>query len=51
MFNQISFADKLLVEELLEKENESNGERTSHIGWYRKFISHLTLILENSELK
>ena len=47
MFNQISFADKLIVEDMLETENESNGKETSQVGSYAKLISHLKLILRN----
>ena len=45
MFNQISFADKLIVEDMLENEDKSKGEGTSEIGSYAKFISQLKLIL------
>ena len=45
MFSQISFADKLIVQDLLETESKSNGEGTSQVGSYAKFISHLELIL------
>ena len=47
MFNQISFADKLIVQDLLETENKSNGGGTSQVGSYAKFIFNLNLILGN----
>ena len=38
MFIQISFGDKLIVDDMLEEENKCNGEGTSRVGSYAKFI-------------
>ena len=40
-FNQITFADKLIVDEMLDIQEKSNGKGTSQTGSYAKFISHL----------
>ena len=38
MFIQISFGDKLIVDDMLEEENKCNGKGTSGVGSYAKLI-------------
>ena len=46
-FNQISLADQLIVDDMLEMQEKSNGEGTPQTGSYAKFISHLKSVLGN----
>ena len=46
-FNKITFADQLIVDEMLEIQKKSDREGTSQTGSYAKFISHLKSVLGN----
>ena len=46
-FNQITLGDQLIVDDMLEMQEKSNGEGTSQTGSYAKFISHLKSVLGN----